>query len=69
MFYTKRYIFHYDVKQPSLHCHTKMLEHNNMECTAFLLDEDEDDDSNCVNIRFDDGFETNVFIYELEAVK
>ena len=67
MFYTKRYIFHYDTSKAAWSNHTKLLAHNNKECTALLFEDDDIND--LVNIEFDDGFEAMAFMYELEAVK
>ena len=67
MFYTKRYIFHYDTSAQAWSSHTKLLAHNNMECTAFLFEDDDIND--LINIEFDDGFEAMAFMYELEVVK
>ena len=67
MFYTKRYIFHYDTSKTAWSNHTKLLAHNNMECTAFLLEADDIND--LINIKFDDGFEAMAFEHELEVVK
>jgi hypothetical protein len=38
-----------------------------MECTGFLLEDDDIND--LVSIQFDDGFEAMAFMYELEVAK
>ena len=64
MFNYTRHIFRYDTTQPAWKNHTKIAEHDGMECVADITDTGVLD---VVHIRFDDGFETNAYVYELEA--
>ena len=63
---TNRYIFNYDYTHPAWKNHEDLLVHNGQECSVYATDYGLLDIAKAV---FDDGFESNVFIYELERVK
>lgn len=71
MLVTKKYIFHYDKKQPSSN-NTKYLEHDGQECTAYFYRNGEDIEEpavlDVVHVIFTDGFHANAYAYELEEI-
>jgi hypothetical protein len=63
---TSRRVFNYDYIHPAWRNHEELLTHNNHECTVYATEFDRFD---IVRVVFDDGFDANVFSYELEGIK
>lgn len=68
MLATKKCIFHYDRSKAAWRGHHKYLKHDGKECAAFICDDEQLTDHDIVHIKFEDGFTTNVYAYELEAI-
>lgn len=60
-----RRIFNYDYIRPAWNNHEELLTHNGQECYVSSTDFGRFD---VVHVVFKDGFEANVFIYELDMV-
>lgn len=63
----KKYIFHYDDSYPSAYSEDELLKHDGQICSA-EVEVHNYDKFDKVTVVFEDGFETPVIAYELEAV-